>query len=114
MNTLFQDLRGAVRMLAKSPGFTSATVALLALGIGVNTAVFSVLNGVLLRPLPFAESERLVALWESKPQADQPRQRVSAPTFLDWRIQNQAFEGMSAFVEASKVYARSLRNVFPA
>jgi predicted permease len=101
------DLQHAARMLAKSPGFTTAVVTLLALGIGVNTAVFSVANGVLLRPLPFAESERVVALWESKPQAGQPRQRVSPPTFLDWRAENPAFEAVSAFAETGKVYSDS-------
>jgi putative ABC transport system permease protein len=107
MSTLLQDLRYAVRMLAKSPGFTTAAVLTIALGIGANTAIFSMVYGVLLRPLPFDDPGRLVAIWESKPEAGQPRQRVSPPAFLDWRAQNQTFEEMSAFVGWTKVYADS-------
>src|SRR5437763_9097859 len=93
MDTLLADLRYAVRTLRKSPGFAAAGILTLALAIGSNTAVFSVVNGVLLRPLPFAEQDRLFML------AEQSRQGAfrppSYPTFLDWRAQSSAFSGLA-------------------
>ncbi len=93
MDTLLADLRYAVRTLRKSPGFATAAILTLALAIGSNTAVFSVVNGVLLRPLPFAEQDRLFML------AEQSRQGAfrppSYPTFLDWRAQSSAFSGLA-------------------
>jgi putative ABC transport system permease protein len=103
VSSLLQDLRFAVRMLAKNPGFTTAAVLTIAIGIGANTALFSVVYGVLLRPLQFSDPARLVAIWESNPEAGQPRQRVSAPTFLDWRRNNRSFETVCAFHETSRV-----------
>src|SRR5918912_4062298 len=99
MHTLWQDLHYAVRMLAKHPGFTAAAVLTLALGIGANTAIFSVVNAVLLRPLPFAEPERLVWLWDTQPQL--PTAPTSLPDFLDWKGQNQSFEHLAAFQSGS-------------
>jgi putative ABC transport system permease protein len=96
MTGFAQDLRYALRQLRRSPGFTAVAVTTLALGIGANTAVFSVVNAVMLRPLPYHRSERLVAV-----KATEPGRRddvgVSYPAFLDWRARNQVFESLSAF-----------------
>jgi putative ABC transport system permease protein len=82
------DLRFALRQLLKSPGFTLVAVLTLALGIGANTAIFSIINGVLLKPLPYPEPDRLVTLWERSPQRGVEQERVSGPNYLDWRAQN--------------------------
>jgi len=94
MMTLWQDLKYGVRMLVRSPGVTVIAVLALALGIGANTAIFSVVNGVLLRQLPFEEPERLVRLSEDAPQV--PQMSISYPNFLDWREQNKVFTGIAA------------------
>src|SRR5258708_2614964 len=93
METLFQDLRYGLRMLVKSPGFTAVAVATLALGIGANTALFSVINGVLLSPLPFPEPDRLVTLHENKPNFEGGS--VSYPNFHDWQKDNHTFSAMA-------------------
>ncbi|HKP10532.1 MAG TPA: ABC transporter permease, partial [Blastocatellia bacterium] len=95
LETLRQDLRYGARMLLKNPGFTLVAVLTLSLGIGANTAIFSVVNAVLLRPLPFAEPESLVWLWDTQPQL--PTAPASLPDFLDWKAQNQSFEHLAAF-----------------
>ena len=89
------DLRYAMRQLPKNPGFTAVAVLTLALGIGANTAMFSIINGVLLRPLPYPEPERLVTLWERSPQRGIEQERVSGPDFLDWRAQNTVLSDMA-------------------
>jgi len=93
MNGLAQDLRVGVRMLFKSPGFTAVAVLTLALGIGVNTALFSVINGVLLSPLPFPEPDRLVTLHENKPNFEGGS--VSYPNFRDWQKDNRTFSSIA-------------------
>jgi predicted permease len=95
MNTLFHDLRYGMRMLAKNPGFSAVAVLTLALGIGATTAIFSVVNGVLLNPLPFAQSERLVALYSRTPQ--DPQWSISYPNFLDWVRNNRSFSALAAY-----------------
>ena len=97
MQTLLQDLRYASRQLLKNPGFTAVAVLTLALGIGANSAIFSVINAVLLRPLPFPSSERLVKISQTNPRANRWGDWVSYPDFLDWRQQNTTFEEVGAF-----------------
>src|SRR4051812_18054162 len=97
MGTLWQDISFGLRMMAKKPGFTFIGVLALALGIGANTAIFSVVNAVLLRPLPYQHSERLVWIWETNPGADIKQETASMPNFNDWRTQSQSFEEMAAF-----------------
>jgi putative ABC transport system permease protein len=101
MNTFLQDLRYGVRMLAKSPGFTAITVLILALGIGANTAIFSVVNAVLLRPLAFDQADQLVAINGTNTRLNtksrENRFSVSYPDFEDWRAQNQVFDKMAVY-----------------
>ncbi len=105
MSELFQDLRYAIRMLAKSPGFTAIAVLTLALAIGANTALFSVVNGVLLNPLPYPHSEQLVTLHESKPNFNTGS--ISYPNFLDWQKENHTLSSMAV----ARPYSFSLTNL---
>lgn len=89
-----QDLRYALRLLRRSPGFTIAAVVVLALGIGANTAIFSVVDAAILRPLPFSDPKALVMLWEAPP--GYRYNRVSPLNFLDWHDQNAVFAGLAA------------------
>jgi predicted permease len=93
---MFQDLRYGARMLLKNPGFTLIAALTLALGIGANTAIFSIVNAVLLRPLPYWEPERLVQAWVTNPKATRWGDWVSHPDFLDWREQNTVFDEIGA------------------
>jgi putative ABC transport system permease protein len=97
MDTLLQDIRYSIRTLIKNPAFAGVAVLALGLGIGANTAIFSVVNAVLLRPLPFEQSDRLVMVWEKRLQLGRIRNTVSPPDFIDWRAQNQVFEDMAAY-----------------
>jgi putative ABC transport system permease protein len=96
MQALWQDLRYGARMLLKNPGFTLIAIGAIALGIGANTAIFSVVNAVLLRPLPYKESERLVVLYETNPRQGSYEMDVSYPNFVDLRAQSQSFEQLAA------------------
>ena len=93
--TLLQDVRYGLRVLRRRPGFTLAAVLTLALGLGANTAIFSVVNAVLLRPLPYAEPERLAVLWTDDPKHDAHEEGTSYPNFEDWRSQSRAFAEMA-------------------
>src|SRR4029077_14249137 len=98
---LTQDIRYALRVLAKNPGFTIVAVIALALGIGANSAIFSVVNAVLLRPLPFKNPQQLVMVWENAAHLGFPKNTPSPPNFLDWQRQNTVFTGMAAMSERS-------------
>ena len=90
-----------MRQLLKSPGFSIITICTLALGIGANTAIFSVVNAVLLRPLPYSNSEQLVAVYEKRVTLGRERNAVSAPDFIDWRAQNSVFQNLAAYASWS-------------
>ena len=92
MNTLLADLRYGFRTLLKSPGFTAVAVIALALGIGANTAIFSVVNALLLKPLPYKDAERLVLIWHTYPQLKLDQASVSAPSYVEYRDMTSSFE----------------------
>jgi len=97
MDSLWKDLRFAARVLWKSPGFTGIALLALVLGIGANTAIFSVVNAVLLRPMPFQDPERLVVVWETSPRTK--KNNVANPqNFADWRTRNRSFEAMAGYL----------------
>src|SRR5437870_693585 len=95
MGTVWQDLRYSLRILTKSPGFTTIALLTLALGIGANTALFSVVNGVLLNPLPYPQPDQLVKVYEKTAQFQ--RASVSYPNFLDWQKDNHTFQLMASY-----------------
>src|SRR5436190_3514507 len=99
MGDITQDLRYGLRMLWKNPGFTIVAVLALALGIGANTAIFSVVNTVLLQPLPYKDPGQLVMLWENATHLGFPKDTPSPANFLDWRGQNTVFTGMVAMAQ---------------
>jgi putative ABC transport system permease protein len=101
MNTLLQDLRYGVRMLLKHPGVSIVAVITLALGIGANAAIFSVVNAVLLKPLQFRDPERLVIVWEDASFVGFPRNTPAPANYVDWKTQTQSFEDMAATHESS-------------
>ena len=95
MRTLLQDLQYAGRQMMKSPGFAIIAILTLALGIGANTTIFSVVNGVLINPLPYPQADRLVVLFQNKPHFT--RGSISYLNFLDWQRDNRSFEAMAAY-----------------
>ena len=101
MKTFWQDLRFGIRLLLKRPGFTLIAVLSLALGIGANTAIFSLVDVVLLKPLPFREPERLVIVWEDASRIGFPRNTPAPANYADWKAQNQVFEDMAAIAGRS-------------
>ena len=100
LETLLQDLRYSARVLMKKPAFTLIAIVTLALGIGANTAIFSVVQTVLLQPLPFGEQDRLVVVWKSDEATKHPFVEVSIPEFNDWRGRSQSFEHLAAMTTA--------------
>ena len=110
-DAIIQDFRFGLRVLLKQPGFTFIAVVTLALGIGANTAIFSVVNMVLLSPLPYADSNRLVAVWSS-PQGARNRWTSAYPDFLDWKNNTQSFEHMAVY-NADRSILRKSENLIP-
>ena len=102
MESLFKDIHYGIRSLAKRRAFTAIAIITLALGIGANTAIFSVINAVLLRPLPFQNSEELVTLWERNPKQGYEQNPPSAGTYVDWREQNRVFKQMAIYVPSRR------------
>lgn len=100
MGPLWNDFRFAVRVLSKSPGFTAVALAALVLGIGANTAIFSVVNAVLLRPLPFYDPDRLVVVLEHSPRTGKPNV-VNPQNFKAWEMRNRSFQSMAAYIDTT-------------
>ena len=96
MRLFWQDLRYAFRTMRKNPGFCAVAVLALALGIGPNTAIFTMVNAVLLKPLPIPEPNRVVMIWSTQPKAGFDQLPVSAADYLDWKKEATSFEEMSA------------------
>src|SRR5687768_13502163 len=101
METLRQDLSYGIRTLFRYPGFTSIAVLSLAIGIGANSAIFSVANALLLRPLPYEEADRLVILWSRSPGLNIPQDWFSPGQYLDVKTQNQVFEETAVTIGTS-------------
>jgi putative ABC transport system permease protein len=106
MEKLLQDVRYGLRMLLKRPAFTLMTLAALAIGVGANTAIFSVVNAVILRPLPFPQPERLVMIWGTFKSAGVEHNVISYPNFVDLRAQSQSFDAVAAYTQTSATLAR--------
>ena len=102
MGNLLRDFRYGVRMLGKRPGFTLVAVLTLALGIGANTAIFSVVNAVLLNPMPYRDADRLVEFWETNPLKNWTQATVAPANLFDWQKQSQSFEEIAAYMGSDK------------
>src|SRR5512145_1398651 len=99
--TVVQDCRYGARLLRRSPALSLVIVVTIALGIGANATIFSVINAVLLQPLPYEEPDRLIRLWQSNPGQSQTEALVSVPNYLDWKQQQSVFEQMRALEMAN-------------
>ena len=97
MDTFLSDIRYAVRNLIKRPGFTAIAILTLAVGIGANSTIFSAVNALLLKPLPFPELDRVVAIWDKNPIRGYDHNEVAFANYLDWRAQNQSFEQLALY-----------------
>src|SRR5262245_51631231 len=104
MTGIFRDLAFAFRSFLKKPGFVLLAILALSAGIGINTAIFSVVHAVLIQPLPYKDPDKILIMWESAPQMETS---VSYPNFLDWKAQNQVFE----FIAASRRYTFNLSGI---
>ncbi|HYK61634.1 MAG TPA: ABC transporter permease [Bryobacteraceae bacterium] len=98
LELMFRDVKFSLRQLRRNPAFTAVAILSLGLGIGANTAIFSIVKAMLLAPLPYPEGDQLVMVWEDVPRWDIPRNTPAPANFLDWRSQNRVFESMAAFV----------------
>jgi len=98
MRSLFQDIRYGWRMLLKKPGFTMVATLALALGIGANSAIFSIINAIVLKPLPFDDLDRIVMVWEKAPGPGAERNSASVANYLDWREQSNSFENLAIYM----------------
>lgn len=107
MSTLRQDIRFECRMLARNPGFTISVILILALGIGANTAIFSVVNAVLLRPLPYTDPDRIIQVQEQKLRQGIRNVGSSHPTLIYWRRHNQVFQDIAG-LESRRFYVTEL------
>jgi len=101
METFWQDIRYGIRMLRKDAGFTAIALLTLALGIGANTAIFSILDAVLLKPLPFPEPHRLTAIWGTDSKNGEAHRALSYPDFTDYRDQNRSLEALAAYTDGT-------------
>ncbi|MGH9161967.1 MAG: ABC transporter permease, partial [Vicinamibacteraceae bacterium] len=103
MTSAMRDLHQSWRVLCRSPGFTAVTILTLAFGIGVNVAMFSVMNGILLRPLPYQDPERIVRLWESNPTTGHTRFEVLPGSYLDWRERSKTLEAVALYYQDDRL-----------
>src|SRR6185295_6279228 len=97
MDSLLRDLKFSIRSLLKRPALTLIAIVTLAIGIGANSAIFSVVNALLLKPLPFPDPDRIVAVWDKNPSRGVERNEVSVANYLDWKAQNKSFEHLGVY-----------------